>query len=81
MEEQLLTRIDERTSNIYTLVEKQEQHLAKINNKLEKHELAIAICETRGKETRNIIVWFMSGVVAIIGSIVYYILRHIGMTQ
>ena len=38
----LLARLDERTSNIWKLTEKQEEHLAKINDALMNHAVKIA---------------------------------------
>jgi len=62
----LLIRLDERTNNIWTLTERQEEHLAKINNHLGDHSKRITVVETRvderttaklGKKT----IWGISG--------------------
>lgn len=39
--DELLGRLDERTNNIYKLVEKQERHLAKLNENVGKNTLNI----------------------------------------
>lgn len=46
----LLIRLDERTNNIWTLTEKQEEHLAKINDHLDDHSKRLVIAETQIKE-------------------------------
>ena len=38
----LLSRIDERTRNIYRLTEKQEEHLAELNNNMMKHAVQLS---------------------------------------
>jgi len=38
----LLIRLDEKTNNIYKLTEKQEQHLATLNEKVTKNQLDIS---------------------------------------
>ena len=42
----LLGRIDERTRNIYRLTEKQEEHLAELNNNMMKHAVQISSNKT-----------------------------------
>jgi len=42
----LLIRLDERTRNIYRLTEKQENHLAKINDSMLKHAVQISSNKT-----------------------------------
>ena len=39
--DELLGRLDERSANTYSLVEKQEKHLAKLNDKVGKNTLNI----------------------------------------
>jgi len=39
----LLIRLDERSKNIYNLSEKQERHLAELNNKVAKNVADIAV--------------------------------------
>ena len=41
--DQLLGGLEERTKNIYVLVEKNEKHLSKINDKISEHEKQIAV--------------------------------------
>ena len=49
----LLVRLDERTSNILLLTAEQEKHLRKINNHLDDHSKRITIMETRVEEHNN----------------------------
>lgn len=39
-------RVDERTANIWTLTEKQESHLAKLNDSMLKHAVQISSNKT-----------------------------------
>jgi len=42
-----LGRIDEKASNIYTLTEKQERHLSKLNDSVAKNTLEIAVMKEK----------------------------------
>ncbi len=44
--DELLIRLDEKTNNIYTLTEKQEAHLSKINDSLMEHAQQISSNKT-----------------------------------
>ena len=46
-QDELLIRLDERTANIYTLTEKQERHLAKLNDSVAKNVKDMAENSTR----------------------------------
>lgn len=41
--DQLLARLDERVLNIYHLTEKQERHLAELNESVKEHQKGIAV--------------------------------------
>jgi len=54
----LLSRIDERTRNIWTLTEKQELHLSKLNDNVMKHAIQISSNKTSiGR------LWWLIGIV------------------
>ncbi len=78
----LLVRLDERTSNIWTLTEKQEEHLEKINNHLDDHSKRLVIAETQIKErTTSPVVKKMSkkaktgysGIALTVFTLIYYL--------
>jgi len=54
--DELLIRLDERTRNIWTLTEKQEDHLAKINDSMMKHAVQISSNKTSVKWIVRILV-------------------------
>lgn len=59
--DELLFRVDERTCNIYKLLEKQETHLAKLNNSVEENAID---CAKHRTGIRNI--WTVIGFVVIV---------------
>lgn len=44
--DELLIRLDERSRNIWTLTEKQESHLSKLNDNMMKHAVQISSNKT-----------------------------------
>ena len=54
--DELLIRLDERTRNIWTLTEKQEDHLSKINDSMMKHAVQISSNKTSVKWIVRILV-------------------------
>lgn len=44
--DELLIRLDERTRNIWTLTERQEDHLSKLNDSMLKHAVQISSNKT-----------------------------------
>jgi len=53
--DELLVRLDEKSNNIYHLVEKQERHLAELNNKVAKNVLNIDRNSNRIASLENLI--------------------------
>lgn len=51
----LLIRLDEKSNNIYTLTEKQEAHLSKLNDSMLKHATQIS-------RNENSIKWIIRGI-------------------
>ncbi len=82
-DQELLARIDERTSNIYTLVEKQERHLAELNGKVSINAERLSILEARcderhsppGKAKTTGVISLM---LSMIGGLVYAIAKLMG---
>ena len=49
----LLIRLDERTCNIWVLTERQEKHLAELNNSVAKNTQRLTAVETKVDERTN----------------------------
>ncbi len=68
--DELLGRLDERTRNTYNLMEKQEQHLGKLNNTVAKHSVDINTIKTkqdeRNKPSKKTIGGYLTGATAIV---------------
>ena len=75
----LLIRLDEKVNNIWTLTEKQEQHLAKINGHLEDHSKRLVTVETQVNErtqskiSKKAMAGISGGTLAV-ATIVYYLI-------
>lgn len=54
--DELLVRLDERTRNIWTLTERQEDHLSKLNDSMLKHAIQISSNKTSIKWIIRILV-------------------------
>ncbi len=74
---ELLGRIDERTANIYKLVEKQERHLEQLNGTLKDHEKRISATERTGKDNRKMIIGIGSFALAILAAVGGFFAKHI----
>ncbi len=74
---ELLGRIDERTANIYKLMEKQEHHLDVLNGTLKDHETRISTTERTGKDNRKIITGIGSFTIVVLGTIAAFFFKHI----
>lgn len=68
--DELLIRLDERTANIFSLVEKQERHLAQLNEKVASNVLDIAANSSKiqNLEQSGIAIKFTRKQVAVGGS-------------
>ena len=64
--DELLGRLDERTRNTYRLVEKQEKHLERINNKVEEHTIAIARQDERNRPSKKTLSGYGAMVAALV---------------
>ncbi len=68
--DELLGRLDERTRNTYTLMEKQEKHLDKLNGRLDGYSMRLTTVEVlqkeRGKPSKKTIGGYLTGVTAIV---------------
>ena len=76
--DELLIRLDERTSNIWTLTEKQEKHLTELNNSVAKNTNRLNIIETKVDErTQSKIskkaVTGYGGIAVTVGTLLYYL--------
>ncbi len=58
----LLIRLDERSRNIYTLVEKQERHLEELNSTTRENTTGVAVNRSGIKR----IYWIMGGIVLLV---------------
>ncbi len=63
--DELLVRLDERTQNIWTLAEKQEQHLSKLNNRVSDNETQSAVNKSNIKRIWWVIGLGITGIIAI----------------
>ena len=76
----LLGRLDERTSNIWRLTEAQEKHLVRLNGHLDNHSGRIIALETKVEErtvpkhkrSKKIITGY-SGIIVVVMTLVYYL--------
>ena len=59
--DELLTRLDERSRNIYHLLEKQEQHLSRLNESVSGNTTGIAVNRVRFRYT-----WWVVGSVVVV---------------
>ena len=68
--DELLGRLDERTRNTYTLMEKQEKHLDKLNGRLDDHSKRLTTVEVlqkeRNKPSKKTIGGYLTGATAIV---------------
>ncbi|HUV46150.1 MAG TPA: hypothetical protein VMW45_03675 [Dehalococcoidia bacterium] len=82
--DELLIRLDERTNNIWTLTEKQEEHLAKINNHLDDHSKRLTIAETQlaertsSKVSKKAVAGYGGGTAVVVSTLVLAIGQIMG---
>ena len=82
--DELLIRLDERTNNIWTLTEKQEGHLGKINSHLEDHSKRLTIAETQlaertsSKVSKKAVAGYGGGTAVVVSTLVLAIGQIMG---
>ena len=73
----LLIRLDERTRNIWTLTEKQENHLSKLNDRTSRNATDIAIVNEKTRTSKKAIAGYSGGGLLLLALTVLQIIQRL----